>query len=59
MKCLMVVISIVYTFTPLGSPVKSYIASAQEIAYEDCMTIKKNIGPKNTVDCIKINQAKK
>jgi hypothetical protein len=55
----MVVISIVYTFTPLGSPVKSYIASAQEIAYEDCMTIKKNIGHKNEVDCIKINQAKK
>jgi hypothetical protein len=59
MKSLMIVISTIYSFSPLGAPVKNYVTSAQDIPYEDCLTVQKNVSKHSEVLCIKEKPSKK
>lgn len=59
MKSLAIVISLITTYTPLGSPTKNYVASVQEMPYDDCLVLKKNTNSHNETVCVKLNDRKK
>ena len=54
MNALMVIISAVVTFSALGQPHTSYVASVDRVKFSDCEKIKKGLAAQNVVvDCIK------
>jgi len=53
MTALMVIISMVTTFTALGQPHTNYIASVERVKMADCLIVKKSIDKHHVVDCIK------
>jgi hypothetical protein len=50
---LMVIISMVTTFSALGQQHISYVASVERVKMADCITVKKSIDNHHVVDCIK------
>jgi hypothetical protein len=50
----LVMISVVTTFSPLGKPHDSFVASVERVKYADCLMIKDAVSKvKHTATCIK------
>jgi radical SAM superfamily enzyme YgiQ (UPF0313 family) len=53
---LAVIISVVTTFTPLGHPVKNFVAGVEKMTEKECQIIRKNIDKHHVVECVKIKE---
>ena len=50
---LMIVISVVYTFSALGTPHANYISSVERIKMADCQTVKAAADKHRVIVCLK------
>lgn len=54
MNALMVIISMVVVYSPLGSQHTNYVASVERVKFADCEKIKTSLSTQHVVvDCIK------